>query len=415
MLEFLKALASVSTWRFAWRNIGRNPRRTAIIGSAVAIGVGGTILAVAITYGMIGGMVATTIDNELGHLQVHAPGFSEKPSLDYRLQGAAQIEGPFAEGLPGLEGWAPRVRHEGLVSSPRASLGVRVIGIDPVREIHVTALDESLVEGEYLIGEKRRVVLGARLARRLHVGLGDKVVLSVQDLSGDLTGEAFRVAGLFETASRDLDNSAVYLDLGEAQTLLGMGSSVSELAVRLDDDQSTAAAAAALRSRFGDSAEVRTWGEMRPLLVAMASMFDQMGWILYGAVFIAMAFGIANVLLMSLYERIREIGIQMALGMKPPRLIASLMAESFILTLAGVAVGVGLAELGVFAFADGLDLSAWADGLTAYGIPPKLVPILRAEDLQTPVLIAILTAILASLWPALRASRIRPAEAIRHV
>jgi len=128
-----------------------------------------------------------------------------------------------------------------------------------------------------------------------------------------------------------------------------------------------------------------------------------------------MAFGIANVLLMSLYERIREIGIQMALGMRPARLVASLMAESIILTLGGVAVGVGLAELGVFAFADGLGLSAWADGLTAYGIPPKLIPILRAEDLQTPVLIAIVTAILASLWPALRASRIRPAEAIRHV
>lgn len=414
MIETLHCLFRASTWRMAWRNVGRNPRRTGIIGSAIAIGLGATILAMSINYGMIVGMVRTAIDLELGHVQVHGVGFEEKPGLEIRLE-PSSLERARLEDLPGLIGWAPRVRHEGLVSSPRAAVGVRVVGVEPGREASVSQIATSIVEGSFFGSEPRRVVMGARLAERLKVKPGDKVVISAQDLAGDLTGEAFRVAGLFRTPSRELDESAVFLRLGEAQEMLGLGEAISELVLRMEEGADPELLAGQLSARLGVGVEVRTWGEMRPALVAMVTMFDQIGWILYAAVFIAMAFGIANVLMMSLYERIREVGIMMAIGMRPGRMVAAMLAESLLLTSLGVGIGLLAGLGGVALISDGIDLSRWGDGLTSYGIPTRIIPLVRPGDLRDPVVIAVVTAILASLWPALRASRIRPADAIRHI
>ncbi len=415
VLGFLTALVRPATWRIAWRNVGRNPRRTLIVGSAISVGLGATILAMAVNYGLMFEMVATAIRTELGHVQIHAAGFDAKPGIELRIPPGQGVGPELVGGLPEVIAWAPRVRHEGLVSSPRASVGVRLVAIDPEREAGVSVIDESLTAGRYLDGERRRVLLGERLAERLQVAVDDKVVLSVQDVSGDLTGEAYRVAGLFRTPSRELDEGALFLHIEEAQRLLGIGGDISEFVIVSGDDRALDGLAARLEERLGADLEVRTWGELRPVLVSMIEIMDQMGWIMYAAIFIAMAFGIANVLLMSLYERIREIGIVLSLGMPPARLVASLLAESLILTLVGVACGVALGFLGVWALSGGIDLSAWADGLEAYGMSPVIVPLVRTADVTQPLGIAVLTALLASLWPAVRAIRIRPAEAVRHV
>jgi ABC-type lipoprotein release transport system permease subunit len=416
MLAFLRALAARSTWRMAYRNVLRNPRRTGVVLTAVAVGLGGIMLTVAVNFGMILQMVEVAIDTDLGHVQAHAPGFMDKPGIERRIPG----DDAGLDGLGDDVEWARRVRVEGLVFSPRASVGVRVIGIEPERERRVSNIASSVIAGEYLDGERRRLVVGERLARRLKVDLGDKVVLSAQDAAGDMTGEAYRIGGVFRTSSRELDEAVVYLRLDESQEILGVGTDVSEVVVvsrdrgivRRDDVLQS------LRDRVAarlPGLDVDTWKEVRPLLDSMIDMFDQMGWIIYAAVFVAMAFGIANVLLMSVFERIREIGIMMAVGMPPARLVASILVEALVLTLAGVLLGFGLGFAGVALLADGIDLSAWTEGLTAFGIPTRIVPVLRVEDLTVPTVVAFVTAIVASLWPALRAVRTRPAEAVRHV
>ena len=167
--------------------------------------------------------------------------------------------------------------------------------------------------------------------------------------------------------------------------------------------------------RLGVELEVRTWKELRPLLDYMVSSFDQSAWWVYAAVFVAMAFGIANVLLMAVYERIREIGVLTAIGMRPQRLVAMILAESLVLAVLGLALGLGAAFATAWALRDGIDLSAYAEGLNAYGIGTRIVPVIRSQDVATPVGVALVTALLASLWPALHAVRIRPADAVRRV
>jgi ABC-type lipoprotein release transport system permease subunit len=412
---FLISLFSVSTWRLAVRNVGRNVRRTAIVVTAVSVGLAGMLVAMAVNYGMIFEMVKSAIQTELAHVQIHAQGWAEQPAIELRLREDAIAS--IASQLDELRAWAPRIRGEGLIYSPRASVGVRVVAIDPEREARVSVLERSIVRGEYLDGVPRRVLIGERLADRLVVGIGDKLVLSTQDVSGEMTGEAFRVGGTFRTASRDLDQSAVFLRLSDGQRLFAMPGEVSEIALLADGQDEADGLKQALAGLIRPDAalELRTWKELRPFLVQMVDMFRQTGWIMYAAIFVAMAFGIANVLLMSVYERMREIGILSAIGMPPGRMVAVIVAESLVLTLVGVGIGLAVGYGAVAALSGGIDLSAYSEGLTSLGVPPRIVPALPRGEARLPVAIAIATAVVASLWPALHAVRTRPAEAVRHV
>jgi ABC-type lipoprotein release transport system permease subunit len=187
---------------------------------------------------------------------------------------------------------------------------------------------------------------------------------------------------------------------------------VTEIAVIADSRGEIRAVQRALADRI-DDVEVRTWEELQPALVYMVEVFDDLAIITYAAVFVAMAFGIANVLLMTVFERTREIGILMAIGFGRRRLVAAIVTEALVVTLLGVAAGFAVALTGVWALGDGIDLSRWAEGLNAYGIGTRIVPVLRRADFSAPVGVAIVTAVLASAWPAWRAVRLRPAEAVR--
>ena len=415
MLDFWRSLGRATTWRMAGRNLFRNPRRTAVVFAAISIGLGGLMLAMAFNYGMIFSMVDLAIHSELGHVQVHGPGWAAKPGVEIRVDASRIRDALEGDPVPGLAAWAPRIRGEGLASSSRGNVGVGVVAIDPEREAALTGLDRAVFEGAYLEGEARRALVGDRLARRLHVSTGDKIVVSAQDVHGDLTGEAFRVAGVFRTGSLERDERTVFVPLERGRRLLGMEDEVSEVAVLAADDDDVEAMRAELARRLPEAFEVRTWSELQPLLQYMVDVSKQMGWFIYAAIFIAMAFGIANVLLMSVFERIREIGIMTAIGMRPGRMVATIVAESIWLVLIGVAGGFAVGISGTALLSDGIDLSTWGEGLGAFGIPTKIVPVIPQSDLVIPVVVAVVTALFASLWPALRAVRTRPAEAVRHV
>ncbi|MEO1933501.1 MAG: ABC transporter permease [Myxococcales bacterium] len=402
------------TLRMAWRNVWRNPRRTAVVLSAISIGIGGCIVAMAINLGMMAGMVDTAIESGLAHLQVHGDGWEKDAKLEIRLmQGGESIARALDE-IPEIESWAPRLRAEGLAASPRASVGVSIAGVDPIREAGVSTAADSIAEGRWL-GEPRHVVLGHRLAKRLNTKIAGKIVLSVQDLNGELTGQAFRIAGVIRSGGRDLDDGIVFMRLDDAQALVRMGDAISEIAIVTSDRERVDTIALQLRSILGSGPEVRTWEQLEPLLVYMIDSFDSIAWIIYAAVFIAMAFGIANVLLMAVFERTREIGMMRAIGMGRGRVVAMVVIESSIVTLMGLVLGVAFALLGIWLIGDGIDISKWAGSLDEYGIESVLKPRMRRSDLVAPILIGALTAIISSLWPAIRAGRAKPADALRQV
>jgi ABC-type lipoprotein release transport system permease subunit len=408
------AFFSRQTWRLAWRNIGRNPKRTAIVVASAAIGVCGGLLTMAFGYGTAVSMVDLAIASELGHLQVRAPGYDQNPTLAHRLDDGAALGERALAGVPGVRAWAPRLRTEGLVYSARASTGARIVGVDPGREPQVSLVARSLTAGGWLDGTPRRALVGGELAERLHVGLGDKLVLSTQDVHGEMVGEVFRVASLFSTPLGELDRSTVFIDLHEAQRILGVDRAVTELVVVADDGVAPERLRAPLVAGLGDAAVVETWQELQPVLVFLFNFFQTQAAGMYVAVFVAMMFGIANVLLMAVYERIPELGVLSALGMKPGRVVSMIVAEAIVLSVVGLVAGLVLGVGVITVLHDGIDVTSYTMA-RVYGVGSRIVPALRAQDFLLPLVAAVGSAVVASLLPVLRAARVRPAEAIRHV
>jgi len=419
--EFAGALVRGSTWRLALRGLGRQPRRSGIVLAAIAIGLGSLLLAMAIQYGMVAQMAETAIRSELGDLQAHASAWRDSAPLEARMREAGALAA--LRGAASVRSLAPRLRGEALAQSPRATVGVRVLGADPVREPRASTLASYVAEGAWLGQQPRRVLLGAGLARRLRAELGAKIVLSVQDANGDLTGEAFRVGGIIRAPSRGLDDGVVIVRLDEAQRLYGVPGEISEVVLAVRDAHAMAdrdareleAARAEVAAALGSGVRVQTWRELQPMLATMLALFDQMAWVVYAAIFVAMAFGIANVLLMSVFERTREIGMLMAIGMPPARMLAIVVTEALVLVALGVALGFALGFGAIASLRGGIDLSAFSEGLRLFGVPTRLVPVARAGDVWAPLGVALVTALVASLWPGLRAVRTRPAEALRRV
>ena len=383
--------------------------------AAVAIGISGCLLSMAINIGLVLQMVETAIATELGHLQIHRSGWLSEPRIDRRFVLDPPLRAALAAEAERLKAWAPRVRGDGLVSSARASVGVRIVGIDPVAERRVSRVPGSLTRGAFL-PEPGKAFIGEALARRLKLSLDQKLVVSVQSVGGDLTGRAFRVAGVYRTASTELDEGTLYLSLSDSRSLFGIGADeISEIVLVAEQRSQIAALRESLIDSLGPDFEAHSWEELQPILVVLVESFDLISWFLYGAVFAGMAFGIANVLLMAVYERTREIGMMMALGMKARRVVMLVATESLMVTSVGLLLGFALAAAGMLWLQSGIDLGGYSESLRRVGAGTRIVPQLRGSDLAIPLVVALAASLLASGWPALRAARLKPGAALRHV
>ncbi|HXZ85142.1 MAG TPA: FtsX-like permease family protein, partial [Myxococcota bacterium] len=231
----------------------------------------------------------------------------------------------------------------------------------------------------------------------------------------------FRVSGLFRTASSEFDKSTVFLTLADAQRLLGVGDRVQEIALALDDAAALPAVQARARAelprvRPDQPLEILTWKEREPRLAAILDLMSSTAWVAYAAVFAGMVFGIANALLMSVYERIREFGVLRSLGLPARQLLVLVLLESLLLTLGGALLGVGLGIGAVLVLGHfGVSLGEFAGTLGQLGVGPRVYPRLESEDWTWPLGLAVVTALLAAIWPASKAARLRPAEATRHI
>ena len=231
---------------------------------------------------------------------------------------------------------------------------------------------------------------------------------------------AFRVRGVYKSASTEFDRSVAYLRFADARRLFAIAGP-TEIALSLDRPSEAPAVQAALRAASEGAlgagvVDVLRWEERAPRLASMIGYTESIYWIFYAVVFVAMAFGIANALLMSVYERIREFGVLRSLGLNSRRLVALVLLESVLLTLAGTVAGLaaGVALVGWLGHS-GIDLSSFATALESYGVGAIMYPQIEIGDLLWPVGLAIATALLAATWPAIKAARLRPAEALRAV
>lgn len=401
----------------AWRNIWRNPRRTAVILIAVVMGVWSMVFLGALMRGIVKGMIHNGINTLTGHIQIHQTRYPDDPSIDNSIGDPAAVEWVLNRHLPPGSRWAGRVRVNTVANNARHNQGATLVGIDPPRESQVSFIGTAVVEGRYLkTDDPNAILVGRALADRFETGLGRKLILMTQDSQGQIASRAFRIRGIFRAEMEATEKSLVFVTRRAARKMLTLGDAVSEIAILLPDHGQTTPVARKLESRLaGRDLAVRPWQEVLPLLKAYLKMYDSFILIWFGVVFVAMGFGILNTTLMAVFERMREFGLLKALGMRPGRIVKGILIEALFILVVGMAAGnlLGLASCWALSF-QGIDLSALARGVEYAGMSRVIFPVVQATDLISANLVVLLLGLAVCLYPALKAARLGPVEAMTH-
>jgi ABC-type lipoprotein release transport system permease subunit len=404
------SLAAMS--RLSWRYLWRNHRRTLIMLLAISVGVWAMIFMTALMRGMVDQMIEDGIDALPGYVQIHHRAYRDDPNVENSLA-------PPADGLrdvlqaPPVTAWATRVKVPAMISSERNSRGVMLLGVDPQAEIGIGFDPSSIVQGRFLEDrDDQGLVVGQKMLERLETGLGKRVVIMSQDPDNDIADRGFRIVGVFEGKLSAQEENLVYAALGTTQALLGIGDRVSEIAVTGGDYRDVGTLYETVRAAAGAGVEVLPWTELDTYLGLMLGVMDGFVLVWICVIFLALSFGLANTLMMAVFERVREIGLMQALGMRPSSILYQVLLESLMLLVLGLLLGNALAVLSILPIRDGIDLSVVAEGIEMMGASSTLYPALQARDLIMANSVVIVLGILTSLLPAWRASRYRPVEAI---
>jgi putative ABC transport system permease protein len=405
-------------WQMAWRNVWRYRRRSLLTVMTIALGLAFNILMRGIGDGFHEQMVDNSVRAGIGHIEIHRAGYQRDPTLLKTLPDLGLLERVVPR-TPHLRGYSFRVLGDGLASTAENSTGVSIVGIDPRAERTVTTIYRAVIAGHYLAeGMKRPVLIGERLAQSLGAGLGDKIVVVVQAADGSMGAQLYRVAGIFRSGSPDLDRGVVYMLRGDAQSLFSLQDRMTEAALLLDSSQSVAQARQYLTAQLaGAPVEVLPWYIVQPFLRQFIQLDDAFFYIIVMILFIVISVGILNTVMMSVFERVREFGVMMALGTKPRQVVRLVMQESAVLALLGMTVGALLGSGLTILFAyTGINLTRWAAGASALGITTTVIhPDLTAANLIVSDISVVLVVLLVALYPAVKAAHLRPVEAIRHI
>jgi ABC-type lipoprotein release transport system permease subunit len=369
----------------------------------------------ALTRGMVSDMVHDGLRTLPGQVQAHNPEYRDDPSISNLLSMSdAEIKESFADA--DFAGWAARVRVPAIISSERESRGVTLLGVDPLQEASISAIGSNVTEGRNLeSADDNGVVIGRKLADKLDTEIGKRIVLMSQDPSNEIADRGFRVVGLFKANLEANEEAFVFVGKKAAQKMLRIGDQVSEVAVVGDDYRDVAALQADVSARLGDATETLTWQELNTYLASMLRVMDGFVLVWMIVIFLALSFGLVNTLAMAVFERVREIGLMLALGMRPASILGQIIVESVFLLALGLVIGNALSYASIIPLQDGIDISAVAKGMEMMGASSVLYPELLMKDVVMANIVVLLLGFIASLSPAWRASRYEPIEAITKV
>jgi ABC-type lipoprotein release transport system permease subunit len=398
----------------AWRNIWRNKTRSIVIMLSVAIGLFAGIGVLALYKGMMRSRVRTVIDTEVGHLQIHHPEFKKDFHPFYVLPGENELVKKISS-VPGVKMVAPRTVVQGMLVTTTGSAGVQINGVVPRIEYKASQLKQKIIAGEGFHDDKKNeIIIGKKLADKMKIKQGAKLVLTFTDTADNIVSSAFRVSSIYQSGNAPLDEMNVYVAMNTLNELLLTGRSFHEVAVLLNNDGDVETVQKKLQEEF-PSLLVESWKEISPETDLMVRTVDEYSYIIMIIILIALAFGILNTMLMSVLERTREIGMIMALGMSGARIFLLILWETVLLTVAGTPLGLLAAYFTTRYYqVHGLDLSGMGkDMMASFGFSTMIYPSFPWEKLAAIMIMVIGTALISCLLPAMKALRLQPVEALK--
>ncbi len=396
----------------SWRNLWRNQRRTGIMLGAISVGVWAMIFMTALMRGMVDDMLNQGIRNLPGHIQIQHPGFLDDPSV---VNSIPEPGGELLVALnhSGARRWATRIKVPGVIASERETRGINLIGVEPDAEADITGIPAQVTEGRFLeSNQDKGLVIGAKLAQRLETRLGKRVVIMSQDPDNNISERGFRVVGIYRAEMPGLEEFNVYAARDTLQNLLHIEGRVSQIILVDEDYRDLGILYQRIKQATPATLDTRAWYEIDTYLAAMFNMMDGFVLVWVIIIFLALSFGLVNTLVMAIFERVREIGLIQALGMRPSLIVYQILLESLLLLLIGLGIGNCLAILTVKPLESGLDISAVADGMAMMGASSVLYPSLTLYDMVLANTVVIILGILTSILPAWRAAKLDPVRAL---
>ncbi len=406
-------MAFKKLWVIAYRDLGRNRRRTGLTLLAVVLGLAVLIMMSGFIAGIFDNMISLSILLQSGHVQIRSENYEmEKPSLKWQdlMENSDELLAR-AMATDGVTTAAPVLWASGFVNTADELVAVSVTGIDPESGFH-DPIREGMVAGEYLeVDDRDGVLIGDKLAKDLGLSAGSKISLLVGTTDGETDGDIFTVRGLFSTGVVSYDAGTVYMPLPKAQAITNAGDRISAVILLTEDAETADPVAVALR---GQGLSVVTWKDMNELILVAIEQGSFFYYIIYGIVILIVAVLIANTLLMSVFERTRELGILAALGMKGRQIMTMVLLEAGTLALLGVIVGLILGSLVVWYMSfNGLyigdDIASMVEG---FAYPSTFYAKIAPMDFLALSLAMLGIVILAALYPARFAARLEPVEAL---
>ena len=397
--------------KMAWRDLGRNRRRSFFSSLALAMGLALLLLMAAFIQGEMGSALETSIRLQSGHLQIRAKSYDEsKTSLKWEnlVENPDQVAGQIATLSPVVAA-SPRLFASGIVSVSDKTAGVRVFGIDPSSSANAPYRD-GLVSGEFLsVQDRDGILIGLPLAEKLGVKAGDKISLSTNTANGDVGEQLFTLRGVYSTQTNGCDGITVLLSLSKAQAITQTENHASTIFILLNDEQQTDAVLAALQTT---NYKVLTWTSMNELILTTEQLSNAYMILLYLIVLAITATVIVNTLIMAVFERTREIGILSALGMKSRTILAMFVAESSLLAVGGILMGLVLGYL-VVTYFNRYGFYIGDFGVTGMLLGNTIYTDLTLQDTINLTITAFVITLLAGLYPAVLAARLEPVDALR--
>lgn len=403
----------IQLFRMAMRDLGRNRRRTFFSILALAIGLALLILMASFIKGEMNTAMDTTIELQSGHLQLRGQNYDErKASLKWEdlVEDPDRVAGQIAA-LEPVVAASPRLFASGIVSSGNQTAGVQVIGIEPDSAAN-DPYREGLVSGEFLTaGDREGILVGRPLAEKMGLGVGDRIDLTANTSNGDISQQLFTIRGIYSTETRVFDSGIVFLPLEKAQALTSTQGHASTIFVLLKDKDQTEAVVEALQT---SDLKVLTWTKMNEVIIQTETLANSYMSLFYLIVLGVTATVIVNTLIMAVFERTREIGIFAAIGMRSRRIMAMFLAESSLLAVGGILLGLVLGIL-VTAYLEqnGFYVGNMAVGGGGFLIRDTVYADFNLEGTVSLTVLAFIVTLLAGLYPAVLAARMEPVEALR--
>ena len=400
-------------FKIAFRNIFRQKRRTIL---TMLTMVGGFVLS-AISIGYSDGFYSDVIErftrSQMGHIQVHKGNYLERPSL-YKTIEAYESVGDTMSRIERVIDWAPRLYSAGLASVGEKSAGVKVIGIDPVRDSSATGFHTKVAEGSMLpVKPAKQVLLGRGLSNILQAGIGDSAVVVSQAADGSIANEIYHILGIVESGDQAQDRMAFYLHLQEAQQLYVLPNQVHEILVIADGINNLRELSQKIDTQLSnDELTVSPWMEVAKSFYQAMQADKQGMWIMLFVIILIVAIGVLNTVLMSVLERTREYGALKAMGTRPFEIFRMVVFEVAILAIFSIILGSIIGSgmnyiLSIYGISMG-------ETITMGGIEfSKMFTEVNLRTIIIPGVTVLFTAILVGIFPAIKAARIEPAKAMR--